>query len=525
MSIPEAQTNWAGGYVTDVAYLDSHFSDLAPVHLNYVALLNHCAPRTLGRRFRYLELGCGNGHTITVLAAANPEAQFYACDFNPMHVAKAREWADAAGLKNLTILEASFQELTALELPEFDFIAFHGIYSWVSEANRKAIGDVIARRLLPGGLVYNSYNCLPGWAPQTPVQRLMLEMSRDIPGDSLQKARGAFEYLQQLTKCECRYLESNPVVTRFIENLAYRSVSYVAHEFLNSEWHPFYCLDVFHEMGLADLSFVGSAQAYENHPHLLFQQAARALFDAQSTPERKQLTKDILLNQRFRCDVYGKGVSALSPADARAQFREMSVGLMKPAAEVSYSMKCPAGELQFGHALGRGIVSALSKGALTVGELAALPKFARISDERLQKAVHTLISAGQVVPFAAPAPKVAEQTGKLSVPLALNRQVLAHALEKKARGVLASTIAGRGVPINLYDRCFTHELVAGDAANVPEAVLVKIENHGLGVKRGNEVLMDREAGLAELQKKFDAYKAAVLPMLIQLGIVEAASAS
>jgi len=51
-------------------------------------------------------------------------------------------------------------------------------------------------------------------------------------------------------------------------------------------------------------------------------------------------------------------------------------------------------------------------------------------------------------------------------------------------------------------------------------VWAKLSKHGLGVKRGDDVLKGKEAGLAELQKKFDLYSAKTLPLLIQLGVVE-----
>jgi hypothetical protein len=37
----------------------------------------------------------------------------------------------------------------------------HGIFSWISP---KALVARIARRLKPGGLLYVSYDCMPGWA-------------------------------------------------------------------------------------------------------------------------------------------------------------------------------------------------------------------------------------------------------------------------------------------------------------------------------------------------------------------------
>ena len=516
-----ARSNWTDGYISDVAYTDGYFGELSPVHLNYVALLNHCAPRRLDRPFAYCELGCGNGHTVSVLAAAYPDATFYACDINPAHVATARKWAEAAGLKNLTILEASFQEMVAMDLPEFDFITFHGIYSWISETNRKAMLDVIARLLVPGGLVYNSYNCLPGWAPQAPLQRLMLEIGHDVVGDSLMKAGGAIEFLEKLADSECRFLQRNESATYLINNLASRPRSYVAHEYLNEEWHPMYCLDVFREMSMAKLSFVGSATVRENHPQLIFREKGRALFDAQPTRERKELVKDFLLNQRFRCDVYVKGLAAMSPADSRRGLRDMAVGLVKSPGDVKYTEKYNVGELKFDHARSHGVVEALSGGAMTVGELVAYPALKRFTEARVLETVHTLISAGQIAPFATPAPRTKKQTGKFMVPSAVNRFILGHSMEPGARNLLASTIAGRGVRFVFSDLRLTYEVVNGDVDGAPERVWEEIEKRGLYVKRGGEALKGREASVAELQKQFVTYKAKILPLLMQLGIVEA----
>jgi SAM-dependent methyltransferase len=520
MPIQGARSDWTDGYIADIAYTDGYYVELAPVHLNYVALLNGCAPRPLDRPFNYLELGCGNGHTVTLLAAAYPQGRFYGCDINPAHVANARRWAELGKLDNLRILEASFEDMATMDLPEFDFIAFHGIYSWISEKNRKAMLDVIARRLAPGGLVYNSYNCLPGWSAQGPLQRLMLEIGRDVPGDSLAKAGGGIEFLQKLIAADCRYVLANPGVADMIKKIATNTRSYVAHEYLNEEWHPFYCLDVFREMGMAKCSFVGSATIAENHPGLQFGKNARPLFDAQPTKERKQLVQDFLINQRFRRDVYVKGLSTLSAGETRGRLRDLAVGLVKSAASVSYLAKVNAGEVKFDNELSRGIVAALGEGAMTVGELAARPEIAKTPEPRVQSMVHTLIAAGQVLPFAAPAPRGAKPAGKLNLPSALNRHVVSHATEPAARGTLASAVAGRGIHVGLTDRCFTHEMVAGKAASAPEAVWAQMEKRGINVKRGEEVLKGRDANLAELKKEFETYKTKTLPLLMQLGIVE-----
>ena len=178
--------DWADGYVVDVGYTHGYFRELSPALLRFVALLGGVeAPRA--GPFAYCELGCGNGQTSTVLAAGNPNGRFFACDINPTHVQTARRWIEAGKVDNLSVLEASFAQMTAADLPDFDFIVLHGVYSWINSAARRAIVDFMQAKLKPGGLVYISYNCLPGWSNVAPLQRLMTELG--LTPASLQRLR------------------------------------------------------------------------------------------------------------------------------------------------------------------------------------------------------------------------------------------------------------------------------------------------------------------------------------------------
>ena len=42
------------------------------------------------------------------------------------------------------------------DLPEFDYIGLHGIWSWISDDNRKIFVDFNRRKLAVGGVLYNS---------------------------------------------------------------------------------------------------------------------------------------------------------------------------------------------------------------------------------------------------------------------------------------------------------------------------------------------------------------------------------
>jgi len=65
-------------------------------------------------------------------------------------------FADASG-SGATLLEDSFAELAARpELPEFDIIGLHGVWTWISDENSRVIVDFIRRKLRAGGILYIS---------------------------------------------------------------------------------------------------------------------------------------------------------------------------------------------------------------------------------------------------------------------------------------------------------------------------------------------------------------------------------
>ncbi|MGZ5947977.1 MAG: class I SAM-dependent methyltransferase, partial [Caulobacteraceae bacterium] len=177
---------WSDGYVTDIEYVANFYFELSPSYLAFCCLRQGVRAPRLGPGASYLELGCGQGFSLNLLAAANPGLDFWGVDFNPAHIANARRLAAAAGLPNATFEDFSFEELLALpegRLPKFDVVALHGVLSWISPENRALVVRIIDRVLKPGGLAYVSYNSLPGWASLIPLQRFMVDYVARNPGD------------------------------------------------------------------------------------------------------------------------------------------------------------------------------------------------------------------------------------------------------------------------------------------------------------------------------------------------------
>ena len=118
-------------------------------------------------RCSYLELGCGHGFGAMLLAASNPAWRVTAVDYNPAHIAAAREWAAEAGLTNIAFIEADLATLggcaAARPIPEADFVSLHGVWSWVPPAVQAGIVRLLRDKVRPGGAVHVSYNAMPAW--------------------------------------------------------------------------------------------------------------------------------------------------------------------------------------------------------------------------------------------------------------------------------------------------------------------------------------------------------------------------
>jgi SAM-dependent methyltransferase len=170
--------SWTEGYVSDVVYTANIYREQMPSWIGFATLLMGFRAPDIAEPFRVAELGCAHGLSLAAAAACSPQAEFWGFDFNPAHVESARLLAREAELANLHFEECAFADLLARDLPDFDFILLHGVWTWVSASARRAVLDFITANLRPGGLVFNSYNVVTGWAAMLPVRALMRLVGR-----------------------------------------------------------------------------------------------------------------------------------------------------------------------------------------------------------------------------------------------------------------------------------------------------------------------------------------------------------
>ena len=346
----------SSGYVTDTPYADTFFRELSPAWLNYVAALHGVAPRPLDRPFSYLELGCGFGTSAVVNAATFPEGSFHACDLSDAHIDSARTYATRLGLTNIQLHARTFESLLDADLPRFDFIVLHGVYSWVDAVTRNVIRRLIARWLLPGGLVYVSYNALPGWSHELPLRRLLVEFASTSEGTAADRSESAATLINSLSGAGLRYFTANPGAKSAVDAYTRGEGHYLAHEFMNAAWEPFYGVDVadgFAEIGLKP---VGSATLADNHLPLVVDARAAEVISGLRTPRQQQLAVDFATNQRFRRDVF-VGEDASRP-DAR-HIDSMVIGCARDPGEIGVTLRVPRGEMRFQEPFIRDVRSSL----------------------------------------------------------------------------------------------------------------------------------------------------------------------
>jgi SAM-dependent methyltransferase len=287
--------DWTAGYASDVEYVAGFYREQSPAYLNFVTLLHGYEPVPLDRPFNYFELGFGRGLTLNALAAAHPNGQFFGADFNPAHVAGARELAGKAGLKNIVLMEDSFEDLAAgqrADLPQFDFITLHGIYTWVTTENQGYIVEFLRKYLKPGGVVYLSYNAMPGWAPSLPIQRILTEYGDAHPKRSDLQVREAIDLITRMFDQKATFFLANPGLEARLNSMKGASINYLVHEYMHKHWAPKYHADVARELGAAKLDFVGSADVVLAYPQLYLTPEKNEVIATMSSSAVRETMKD-----------------------------------------------------------------------------------------------------------------------------------------------------------------------------------------------------------------------------------------
>ncbi|MDB5475958.1 MAG: hypothetical protein JWP49_1469 [Phenylobacterium sp.] len=507
---------WSGGYFTDVQYTSNFYPQLAPGSMAFACLRQGVRPPALGAGSTFLELGCGQGFGLNLLAAANPGLQFLGVDFHPGQIANATQLAQAAGLANVAFEDLSFEQMLALpegRLPRCEIIALHGVYSWVSPENRGVIVRILDRLLKPGGMAYVSYNCMPGWAPLIPLRRFLLEYVARTPGDPQVVVLEALRAALQMIEDGGRFFETAPTIKPAIERALKQDPSYLVHEHLNAHFNPLFHADVAREMEGARLSFAASANVADDLPSLAAPAPLERRISATQDGTWKQTLLDYAGAKLFRRDIFVRGLNRLSGPERAARLAETRFALLTSPDQLITEFIIPIGRMKGDPKVYGAIAHALAGGPKSYAELAGLPALAGAAEGVLIKAVSLLVGAHQIHPLA--------EDAATEPALAFNRAVLARLDHDPSTGHLASALTGAGVRLEFPELLAVRGELEGETNTAMTARhgAEALARAGVRLAKDGQPLAEGPAVAAELKARIAAFRKAKLPLYRQLGVV------
>ncbi len=506
---------WNEGYTSEINYTSGYYSELSPTRIR-LALLACGIDHSIGANPEYLELGFGQGLSLTINAATS-SGNFSGTDFNPGQVANARELAGSME-KQLTLLEQSFEELAArTDLPQYDIIALHGIWSWISHGSRMAIIELARKSLKPGGAFYISYNVTPGWSPGWPLRILLSEYAkREGSGTLLDKVDDSIKFVEKLIAANAAYFVQNPSLATRLEGIKKHDRSYVAHEYFNAHWDPMPFAQVADQLSAAKLTFAGSASILDNLPGISTPASAHELLASIKDPIMRETTRDYFVNQQFRRDIFVKGPRYMAVYDHGKRVDKERFILLGDPEKCPEKVATAIGEAELRADIYQPLVKALAgfpEGCASVAELMAVKELAAVTRAQIWEVMLVLTGAGFVAPVStSTTPKEDEVASR-----ALNSKLIERADAGAGVDYLAAPRLGAAINVPRIEQMFIREVQA-KAKDPVEAVRQTLKAQGQMLIVEGETLQDDERTIKELTRMFVEFKAQKAQLLQRLGV-------
>jgi len=523
--------------VAEIDYTHGYYRELNPLLMGFAAL--HAGVRCeLPEGLRYLELGFGQGLSLNIHAAALA-GEFWGVDLNPSHAAQAKEMARASGSR-LQIYDASFEAFAARgDLPQFDVIGLHGVWSWISPANRALLTEFIGRQLATGGIVYLSYNTMPGWSAAAPLRELLSLHARDGQGSALgivERIDASVAFAQALHDAGALYFKANPAVADRLKQLQGQSRHYLAHEYFNADWEPMPFARLHAAMDDARLSFVGSAHILDHIEAIQISAEGRALLAKQSHPVMRETVRDYLVNQQFRRDLFVRGPRRLTATQRMAALRGLRFALCTMPGAVALKAKSALGEVQLSEAIYRPLMHAIQR--LTAQQQAqavpgataprlVFPTLGQLEDDlrrtapavntvQLLQALAVLVGLGHLALAQSPE-RCASAQARCD---RLNAWIVAQAIDGGEITHLASPATGGGIALSRLEQLLMLAATKGLQTPALQANFIweMLQSRGQRLLKQGQPLESAQDHLDELLAQARAFEQNRKAVLAQLGV-------
>nr|WP_198983873.1 methyltransferase regulatory domain-containing protein [Herbaspirillum sp. ASV7] len=519
--------NWNDGYVVDIAYTYGYYPGMNPARLPLAFAFHGLQAPTVQSA---CELGFGQGLSTNFHAAAST-VRWWGNDFNPHQAAFAQELAAASG-SDAQMEDSSFSRFCRRDdLPDFDFIALHGIWSWVSQENRAIIFDFIDRKLKPGGVLYVSYNTQPGWSAFMPLRDLLVQHTQQAGNEeqglpTAARIDAALAFATRMFEADPVYAQANPFMRDRLKLLQQQSHSYLAHEYFNRDWHAESFADMHRQLAQAGLQFACSSHYADHLDMANLTPAQRQLMQEIGDPVLQQSVRDFMVNQQFRRDYWVRGAQVMDERQRVQALALQSVVLLTEPDKVPLTIQNVASEITLNRLIYEPILQALSDyQPHTLVDLAASLAHRNLNLSQVLDSVLMLIGTGHAAPLpaetdAAARAQVARRTGALNAYLLQRAALPLPVAEAGDIGHLVSPVTGGGVRVDRIEQLFllARQDCGDDIDAWPALVWRHIAAQGKRLVREGVRLEGEAENLAELATQAHLFARTRLPLLRALQV-------
>lgn len=508
--------DWTEGYVTDIDYGYRYVTLLNPGRARF-AFLN-CG-LAFPKVEHACELGFGQGLSVGIHAAAST-VQWYGTDFIPAQAEFAQAMATASG-SGARLFADSFDAFChRSDLPDFDFIGLHGVWSWISDANRRIIVDFLARKLKEGGVLYISYNTLPGWGDFISTRYLMTRYMAALGEQhTAGRIKKVVDFVDKfITTTKPRHYQVNPLLAGRMDELRNSDARYLAHEYFNRDWCPMHFSELADWLHQAGIQYACPAYYLDHIVSLNLTEEQRAFLQDVSDPVLRELLYDFATNQEFRTDYWIKGAPRrITVPDQASILQRQQYILTTPREDILLTVNGKLGQWNLRAEIYAPILDLMSDYAPhTLEQLGLSVSGQDITPAQLYQCIMVLMGMRHVdaVQTTVHGEQIRGQCKRL------NAFLCDHSRQGKDITFLASPITGGSVEVSRLDQLFLTSIGQGKTQpqNWAEYALHNLSNLGERLVKDGRTLGMEDEKRAELQERAATFAQKRLPVLKSLGI-------
>lgn len=302
------------------------------------------APDTACDTARHCELGFGQGVSLCVHAAAQP-GQFWGVDIHAGQVAHAQTLAASfdAAESRVHLRAQSFCELAqSQDLPQFDTISLHGVWSRISPDDRAAVVQFVRSHLKPGGTFYVDYDTSPGWEAFTPLRKLMALYDRygeSSANGQEGRASAAVDFVTRLLEAQPVYMQHVPLLPLRLRQMAEAGADTIVQDYFNPHWEPTWFTAMVQTMTDAGLDWGCTAQPVRSVQALHVGEDAAAFLRQIQHPIAREQVQDFLSEDAQRSDIFLRGTQTLTAQEQRRQLGATRFALLRPVHSIRAALK------------------------------------------------------------------------------------------------------------------------------------------------------------------------------------------